>query len=43
MILEEFQSWLGMDQPARDARALMAIKGRDRFSAERKWPSGEAP
>lgn len=43
MILEEFQSWLGMEQPARDGRALMAIKGRDRFSAERKWPSSEAP
>ncbi|WP_223880804.1 NUDIX hydrolase [Roseococcus microcysteis] len=43
MILEEFQSWLSMDQAARDARALMAIKGRDRFSAERKWPSSEAP
>lgn len=43
MILEEFQTWLGMDQAARDARALMAIKGRDRFSPERPRESVEAP
>lgn len=43
MILEEFQTWLGLDQAARDARALMAIKGRDRFAAERRWGSSQAP